>query len=305
MAEIPEYNQEFIEEHDVESAKRMQELCKQAERFVTVYPEVKEEHKNIVVVSSNQYKVVASKDIRAWTLVGRSNRILDIDRRTRQRRGLLMAALIAHKVLYKLLPFFPRRIDLAKLNEWLRSFSCDEIETWIKEAIEFNSFGDTHHATLFDWVSFVNHSCVPNCVFDSETGDLVSIIPIKKDEELTICYLRVPSLSFADERRARLKRSWEFDCSCEACSNDYSGYRILLRLFKSCCWCGKFDASKRCSGCHVAMYCDMKCARHHHKFHKVYCSANKYRALPALRFSLDAIEKDITLEKPILTQIFG
>lgn len=58
---------------------------------------------------------------------------------------------------------------------------------------------------------YINHSCSPNCVID-DTLNVVSISPIKKGEELTICY----NLVHPWEKPGPWDDRWSFQCGCRS-----------------------------------------------------------------------------------------
>jgi len=76
---------------------------------------------------------------------------------------------------------------------------------------------------IFDRISRINHSCVPNLQFDlvwSEalgaiSNSVVATAEIGAGDELTISY--VPQLMPLAQRRPHLKKHWGFDCDCPRC----------------------------------------------------------------------------------------
>jgi SET domain len=72
---------------------------------------------------------------------------------------------------------------------------------------------------LFVTMSRVNHDCIGNCMhhFREDQGLklLVASREIAAGEEITFTYLHGPR----SVRRAMLRAKFEFDCTCEACSN--------------------------------------------------------------------------------------
>ena len=80
---------------------------------------------------------------------------------------------------------------------------------------------------LYPHVSFVNHSCDPNCTvvnFGKSIG-IKAKRDIKKGEEITYAYFGFVTAGgpvghkdlFRQIRRAVLKREFGFDCTCQAC----------------------------------------------------------------------------------------
>jgi len=83
---------------------------------------------------------------------------------------------------------------------------------------------------LFDWISKINHSCIPNSMIalpfeervkDSCTSKVVAMRDIDIGEEVTICYV-LPNLlghhATVSERRKHLSEQFAFECVCEICS---------------------------------------------------------------------------------------
>lgn len=75
---------------------------------------------------------------------------------------------------------------------------------------------------IYPTVCRVSHSCRPNA-FSSWHDDLKqetihAFCDIKEGEEITIAYLPSSFMTPRDARRADLKKHFNFDCECEACS---------------------------------------------------------------------------------------
>ena len=68
-------------------------------------------------------------------------------------------------------------------------------------------------------MSRFNHSCRPNAQWfwndDTSSQDLRALRKIRQGEEITLSY--IPNMVSWAARRAKLKGSFNFDCSCEAC----------------------------------------------------------------------------------------
>ncbi|KAI0042504.1 SET domain-containing protein [Auriscalpium vulgare] len=75
------------------------------------------------------------------------------------------------------------------------------------------------YGVVFETLSLVNHSCVPNAVYHwaphALAGEIRAQRPIAPGEEVTLMYTDV----FApyDDRRAVLRRHYAFACTCPAC----------------------------------------------------------------------------------------
>lgn len=76
---------------------------------------------------------------------------------------------------------------------------------------------------LFDVLSIVNHSCAPNMHFSlrGKCGYCVVVRPIKRGDQVFINYLGEDVHMPIEQRRFRLKASWDFECKCDKC--DESG----------------------------------------------------------------------------------
>ncbi|ELP94930.1 set and mynd domain containing protein, putative [Entamoeba invadens IP1] len=108
----------------------------------------------------------------------------------------------------------------------------------IWEVIQANSFCLTNGEEqvigigLFDYASFINHSCCPNCVplQNKREMSIKSLTSIKSGEEIFISYIDITE-SF--ERREKELRKWHFSCGCSLCEEDKKRYRYHLL-----CECG-------------------------------------------------------------------
>ncbi|KAG5636024.1 hypothetical protein H0H81_009347 [Sphagnurus paluster] len=82
---------------------------------------------------------------------------------------------------------------------------------------------DYGYSTVFNEISYINHSCLPNASAKFSALSLSSgartIRDIKQGEEIFISYCK-PEIPTA-ERQAQLK-SYDFQCTCDACSGPSS-----------------------------------------------------------------------------------
>lgn len=60
--------------------------------------------------------------------------------------------------------------------------------------------------------AYINHSCDPNCIVNSK-GEVITIKPVKKGEELTISYNSRSLNNFPLEMQ--WESNWSFACLCE------------------------------------------------------------------------------------------
>ncbi|XP_031619164.1 SET and MYND domain-containing protein 4-like isoform X2 [Contarinia nasturtii] len=73
---------------------------------------------------------------------------------------------------------------------------------------------------IFDVLSMVNHSCIPNLSFDtvgSKLGHCMAVRPIKKGDQVFINYLGNDVHKPVEQRQKALKGNWGFDCKCDKC----------------------------------------------------------------------------------------
>lgn len=73
--------------------------------------------------------------------------------------------------------------------------------------------------SVFNVLSMLNHSCAPN-LYHPRKGKrqyCVTIRPVEKGQQLFISYLSINDQSFAEQRQAKLKSTWGFNCMCDNC----------------------------------------------------------------------------------------
>jgi hypothetical protein len=78
------------------------------------------------------------------------------------------------------------------------------------------------HSGYYPQISYLNHSCAPNCAIqrNHEVLSLVSLRPIAAGEQLCFCYMvtHPPFESlFPSVRREILRKTYGFRCRCDAC----------------------------------------------------------------------------------------
>jgi peptide methionine sulfoxide reductase MsrB len=95
-------------------------------------------------------------------------------------------------------------------------------------------FGEEEHSLVVPETARMNHDCRPNAMYYFDRKTLVHYTHASRriyaGEEITITY--IDPLQTRLNRRAAIKRSWGFDCSCSLCSaeNDFireSNRRVL------------------------------------------------------------------------------
>lgn len=148
---------------------------------------------------------------------------------------------------------------------------------------------------LYYHISFINHSCRPNCIMtNTPTKDAMVIYPIrdiKEGEEITISYSMAEVLHPGPEGyRPLLKERYFFDCNCGQCHNPMTvaeykpsnsrtvgsfSHSVALTLERSaakkCMNCSKGGCESRCSRCKKAYYCNSQCLSSNWPIHKNIC----------------------------------
>ena len=98
---------------------------------------------------------------------------------------------------------------------------------------------DEHPVLYGIWLkaSKLNHHCIPNCGYVINGGRfrLIAIRKIRKDEELTINYLKFPCLT--EKKDTNISHRFGFVCECSFCNNtmdkDMDAYANLMeQMFK-------------------------------------------------------------------------
>lgn len=70
-----------------------------------------------------------------------------------------------------------------------------------------------------DIISLFNHSCAPNAYYmnQSTVGQLVTVRPIKRGDQVFINYLGDVVDRLRDYRRRYIEKYWHFFCKCDRC----------------------------------------------------------------------------------------
>lgn len=149
----------------------------------------------------------------------------------------------------------------------------DRLFKWIANKLNQCSFSSENIYELYFSLSFINHSCWPNCVqiFDHGVLHLYSVRDIKAGEELTICYILDNGMTNV-ERRNALGRIYNFDCTCPACikSDELTPLYWIIKDLMLCHVC-KQKAEYRCNKCKILRYCSSECQKKDWKSHKTTC----------------------------------
>ena len=109
-------------------------------------------------------------------------------------------------------------------NLFLAMAAHNESEEPYLEKIYTNTFGEQFgeedHSLVVPETARMNHDCRPNAMYYFDRRTLVHYTHasrrIHAGEEITITY--IDPLQTRLQRRAAIKRSWGFDCSCSLCS---------------------------------------------------------------------------------------
>ncbi|EGD72626.1 hypothetical protein PTSG_04361 [Salpingoeca rosetta] len=121
---------------------------------------------------------------------------------------------------------------LFAILEHLRHFLPDAEKHLLKSAYPVlritsaNSFGisgvegNNLGVGLYDTVSYINHSCAPNCsiTFSGVYARVRSVHDLPPNQELTIAY--IDPCDPRAKRRAHLKSQFMFDCECSRCERE-------------------------------------------------------------------------------------
>jgi hypothetical protein len=115
-----------------------------------------------------------------------------------------------------------RALQLDVLNRGeVRPLNETEIElfTQVSCIYRLNSFVHNSHKCLFETLSRLSHSCIPNCHFEfNENGGVLrAILPVPAGEELTIEYNEYARHLFTHERRHNYAQKKDFTCHCPRC----------------------------------------------------------------------------------------
>lgn len=96
-------------------------------------------------------------------------------------------------------------------------------------SIELNSFceefrvskgGLCRRYSIFDAISRINHSCVPNVhhyIDENNVMNCIAVRPIKAGDQIFINYLSGSEEDDTAKRQNNIKTKWEFDCRCDKC----------------------------------------------------------------------------------------
>ncbi|XP_057662084.1 uncharacterized protein LOC130897319 [Diorhabda carinulata] len=71
-------------------------------------------------------------------------------------------------------------------------------------------------------ISLINHSCKPNSTIMvySDGVAVKSLVPIKEEEEITVCYSEINTFMSLEERRMIAKHFFFFTCKCALCETE-------------------------------------------------------------------------------------
>jgi hypothetical protein len=130
--------------------------------------------------------------------------------------------------------------------------------------ISMTSIDDVVNSTLVGLaacptMTFVNHSCAPNCAIVPGVRDkfvLVALRPIERGDEITMSYGGVGSIANTPKpmRNLALMRDWGFKCNCTACVQEWPTIEALpVTTNYFCPFCHTtypaFESSEQCANC--------------------------------------------------------
>lgn len=115
----------------------------------------------------------------------------------------------------------------------------DSEEDPVMVAFNMNAFSvdpDSGQSSVYFEGSMFNHECIPKCHVFILDGRLFvyTMQPVQKGEHLTISYINSFVLT-REQRRKILSRSWNFDCMCCLCSDNFRSRRYSQ--FVDACRC--------------------------------------------------------------------
>ena len=90
---------------------------------------------------------------------------------------------------------------------------------------------------LWKFLSLFNHSCLPNTT-NLGIGDFIIVTAnkqIKKGEEITISYLKIPIYNLNNVRKNLIKNIYNFDCNCLLCEIEKKSKEKYPEIFNQYC----------------------------------------------------------------------
>lgn len=132
-----------------------------------------------------------------------------------------------------LIPQLKRLFNSASKRKFLMHLTLHHISVIPQNSFHHERFNRDWVLTdyIYDVLSLINHSCVPN-VFNSSTSDeigyCITVRPIQTGEQIFINYLGNECKESVEHRQKALK-TWGFDCKCAKCesqSNSNSSFRF-------------------------------------------------------------------------------
>jgi hypothetical protein len=113
----------------------------------------------------------------------------------------------------------------AKDKEVFANLAYTDMDDIFEARTETNAFNVAPNRwSLYRYISFINHSCRPNCKLEASTsGDnsflVRTMVPIPvQGTEITIDYTPETRLHAVETRQQELLHGWKFTCACTACS---------------------------------------------------------------------------------------
>lgn len=179
----------------------------------------------------------------------------------------------------------------------LGEFDMNKSEALMR-TLKLNCFHVDQGFALYYILSFLNHSCNPNCFYEydnlTKNGKIIAFSDIKAGDELTISYVAGTSIISGLSQAEEFMDNYKITCMCGQCQN-VSQEKLVAMQFKymthlkntnhpmlkllrerlekySCLNCGETENLKKCSGCKMCYYCNQECqATHWKEGHKFWC----------------------------------
>lgn len=132
------------------------------------------------------------------------------------------------------------KADLLRIaaRRTLKKSSGEEVELFVRVAsiVRLNIFAIDGGYAVYDLLTRMSHSCIPNCKvnFEGTVSVCRVILPIKAGEELTIEYVSDHRLKPTYARRFNYALKKEFTCTCARCAGPGDDTRQFPCFDKEC-----------------------------------------------------------------------
>ncbi|KAJ8607391.1 hypothetical protein MRB53_040337 [Persea americana] len=108
-------------------------------------------------------------------------------------------------------------LELPRSQQWriLALSDSNTMSPSVVGIIRTNGFGGRPNSFIYESLSRINHSCIPNAVVDDD--QVIALRDIAVGEEITISYYYYHDEKPVKQRKRKLLNGWKIDCNCEAC----------------------------------------------------------------------------------------